>query len=74
MFLPGIAAMLLMPLAIYFLSPPEIKSTPNAKIFAKGKLEELGDMKGSEKIMLGVFVLLLLLWAGALGFLFGNFS
>ncbi|HEG8541407.1 TPA: DASS family sodium-coupled anion symporter [Campylobacter coli] len=71
MFLPGIAAMLLMPLAIYFLSPPEIKSTPNAKIFAKGKLEELGDMKGSEKIMLGVFVLLLLLWAGALGFLFG---
>lgn len=71
MFLPGIAAMLLMPLVIYFLSPPEIKSTPNAKIFAKGKLEELGAMKGSEKIMLGVFVLLLLLWAGALGFLFG---
>ncbi|MBX9221456.1 C4-dicarboxylate ABC transporter [Campylobacter coli] len=53
MFLPGIAAMLLMPLVIYFLSPPEIKSTPNAKIFAKGKLEELGAMKGGEKIMLG---------------------
>ncbi|EAI0063893.1 hypothetical protein FFH43_05300 [Campylobacter jejuni] len=45
MFLPGIAAMLLMPLVIYFLSPPEIKSTPNAKIFAKGKLEELGAMR-----------------------------
>lgn len=53
MFLPGIAAMLLMPLVLYFLSPPEIKSTPNAKIFAKGKLEELGAMKGGEKIMLG---------------------
>lgn len=53
MFLPSIAAMLLMPLVLYFLSPPEIKSTPNAKIFAKGKLEELGAMKGGEKIMLG---------------------
>lgn len=71
MFLPGIAAMLLMPLVIYFLSPPEIKQTPNASVFAKDKLKELGKMKNSEKIMLGVFILLLLLWAGALGLLFG---
>ncbi|EAI0737430.1 C4-dicarboxylate transporter [Campylobacter jejuni] len=67
MFLPGIAAMLLMPLVLYFLSPLEIKSTPNASAFAKDKLKELGKMKNSEKIMLSVFVLLLLLWAGALG-------
>ncbi|ECQ9203394.1 TPA: anion permease [Campylobacter jejuni] len=67
MFLPGIAAMLLMPLVFYFLSPLEIKSTPNASAFAKDKLKELGKMKNSEKIMLSVFVLLLLLWAGALG-------
>ncbi|ENB9439528.1 TPA: hypothetical protein R0839_000608 [Campylobacter jejuni] len=33
MFLPGIAAMLLMPLMLYFLSPLEIKSTPNAFTF-----------------------------------------
>ncbi|EGK7543493.1 DASS family sodium-coupled anion symporter [Campylobacter jejuni] len=71
MFLPGIAAMLLMPLVLYFLSPPEIKSTPNASTFAKDKLQELGKMKNSEKIMLSVFVLLLLLWAGALGLFFG---
>ncbi|EAJ0636319.1 DASS family sodium-coupled anion symporter [Campylobacter jejuni] len=71
MFLPGIAAMLLMPLVLYFLSPPEIKSTPNASAFAKDKLKELGKMKNSEKIMLSVFVLLLLLWAGALGLFFG---
>ncbi|WP_348518402.1 DASS family sodium-coupled anion symporter [Campylobacter sp. CCS1377] len=71
MFLPGIAAMLVMPLVIYFLAPPEIKSTPNASEFAKGKLKELGSMKRSEKIMLGVFLLLLALWAGALGLLFG---
>lgn len=67
MFLPGIAAMLLMPLVLYFLFPLEIKSTPNASAFAKDKLKELGKMKNSEKIMLSVFVLLLLLWAGALG-------
>lgn len=71
MFLPGIAAMLLMPLMLYFLSPLEIKSTPNASIFAKDKLKELVKMKNSEKIMLSVFISLLLLWAGALGLFFG---
>ncbi|ECP7275858.1 C4-dicarboxylate ABC transporter [Campylobacter jejuni] len=74
MFLPGIAAMLLMPLVLYFLSPPEIKSTPNASIFAKDKLKELGKMKNSEQVMLSVFVSLLRLWAGALGLFFWNFS
>ncbi|EAJ4394555.1 C4-dicarboxylate ABC transporter [Campylobacter jejuni] len=77
MFLPGIAAMLLMPLMplmLYFLSPLEIKSTPNASTFAKDKLKELVKMKNSEKIMLSVFVSLLLLWAGALGLFFWNFS
>ncbi|EAH8593144.1 C4-dicarboxylate ABC transporter [Campylobacter jejuni] len=73
MFLPGIAAMLLMPLMLYFLSPLEIKSTPNASTFAKDKLKELVKMKNSEKIMLSVFVSLLLLWAGALGLFFLEF-
>lgn len=71
MFLPGIIAMAIMPLVVYLISPPEIKSTPNASTFAKEKLVQLGKMKNSEKIMLGVFILLLLLWAGAAGFLFG---
>ena len=74
MFLPGIAAMLSMPLMLYFLSPLEIKSTPNASTLAKDKLKELVKMKNSEKIMLSVFVSLLLLWAGALGLFFWNFS
>ncbi|ECY9527131.1 hypothetical protein F7975_06780 [Campylobacter jejuni] len=55
------------PLVLYFLSPLEIKSTPNASTFAKDKLKELVKMK----IMLSVFVSLLLLWAGALGLFFG---
>ncbi|EKN2135713.1 TPA: anion permease [Campylobacter jejuni] len=62
------------PLVLYFLSPLEIKSTPNASTFAKDKLKELVKMKNSEKIMLSVFVSLLLLWAGALGLFFWNFS
>lgn len=62
------------PLVLYFLSPLEIKSTPNASTFTKDKLKELVKMKNSEKIMLSVFVSLLLLWAGALGLFFWNFS
>ncbi|WP_086243631.1 DASS family sodium-coupled anion symporter [Campylobacter devanensis] len=71
MFVPGILAMMIMPLVIYFLSPPEIKSTPNARAFAKEKLAQLGAMRRDEKIMFGVFLFLLILWAGAFGFLFG---
>lgn len=71
MFLPGICAMFIMPLVIYFLSPPTIRQTPNASKFAKERLTELGAMKRAEKIMLGVFLLLLALWAGALGLFFG---
>ncbi len=52
---------------VYLLSPPKIKQTPNASKFAKERLAELGAMKRAEKIMLGVFLLLLALWAGALG-------
>ncbi|HEF1409549.1 TPA: anion permease [Campylobacter jejuni] len=42
------------PLVLYFLSPLEIKSTPNASTFTKDKLKELVKMKNSEKIMLSV--------------------
>ena len=56
---------------VYLLSPPKIKQTPNASKFAKERLAELGAMKRAEKIMLGVFLLLLVLWAGALGLFFG---
>jgi DASS family divalent anion:Na+ symporter len=64
MLLPGLVALVLMPLALYLMYPPEIKSTPDAAAFAKGKIVELGQITSGEKIMLGVFALLLLLWAG----------
>ncbi|OSI36654.1 DASS family sodium-coupled anion symporter [Neisseria dumasiana] len=72
MLLPGLAAMFLMPLVLYFIYPPEIKETPNAAQFAKERLNELGAMNRGEKIMLGIFALLLILWAGVPAMLFGS--
>ena len=60
-----------LPLVLYFFFPPEIKETPNASQFAKDKLQELGPMNRGEKIMLGIFAILLLLWAGIPAMIFG---
>ena len=64
MVVPGMVAMLLMPLILYVLYTPEVKQTPNATALAKEHLKEMGPMKGSEKTMLGIFLLMLMLWAG----------
>ena len=72
MLLPGVVALALMPLVLYMLYPPEIKETPNAAQFAKDKLAEQGPMNRGEKIMLAIFALLLLLWAGVPAMLFGK--
>ena len=61
-----------MPLVLYWLFPPEIKSTPNAAQFARGKLAERGPLQRGEMVMLGVFALLLLLWAGVPEMIFGS--
>ena len=63
MLVPGLVAMFLMPLVLYFFFPPEIKETPNASQFAKDKLKELGAMNRGEKIMQAIFAVLLILWA-----------
>lgn len=71
MFLPGLAAMMLMPLVIYWIAKPEITSTPDATSYAKGKIAELGHVTMNEKIMIGVFAFLLLLWADIPALIFG---
>ena len=71
MLLPGLVALALMPYLIYLLHPPEIKSTPNAMQFARDKLKELGPISRGELTMLGVFAVLLVLWAGIPAFFFG---
>lgn len=72
MLLPGLACMLLMPLVIAWLYPPEIHKTENARTFANEKIAALGPMKISEYILLSAFVLLLLLWADIPAAIWGN--
>jgi divalent anion:Na+ symporter, DASS family len=59
---PGLASLILIPLLLYKIYPPEIKETPGASQLAKQKLAEMGEMHRDEWVMLGVFLLLLLLW------------
>lgn len=59
---PGIANLILLPLLLYIIFPPEIKSTPQAPAFAKEKLKQLGPMSMNEIIMTFVFIFLLSLW------------
>jgi len=72
MLLPGLVAILLMPLVLAKLYPPEITDTHAASDFARGKLQELGPVKVSETILLGVFAWLLFLWAGVPEMLLGK--
>ncbi|MDO5651628.1 MAG: DASS family sodium-coupled anion symporter [Moraxella sp.] len=72
MFLPGLACILLMPLIIYVLTRPQITETPNVREFTSSKLAELGKISVDEKIMLGVFTAMLLLWANIPAMLFGQ--
>ncbi len=69
--LPGLCMLLLMPLVLYFLFPPEIKNTPNAKELAQSELAKLGPMKAPELVTLGVLAMMLLMWAGVPEWLFG---
>ena len=71
MVVPGLVAMAVMPIILFFLYKPEITSTPDAPEMARTKLKEMGPMSKGEKIMLGVFAVLLLLWAGVPDMLFG---
>jgi divalent anion:Na+ symporter, DASS family len=59
---PGIVSLILVPLLIYKIYPPEIIETPAAADIAKKNLADMGSMKKSEWIMLGAFILLLVMW------------
>ena len=69
--LPGLVCIALVPLVVYLIYPPEIKSTPDARKYSQSKLKEMGKMSYDEKVMIGVFTLLLTLWAGVPAMLFG---
>jgi len=59
---PGLLSLVVVPLVLYRISPPEIKHTPEAARFAAEELRQMGKMNAGEKIMLIVFALVALLW------------
>ena len=59
---PGLVSLLVVPVVLYKLYPPQIKETPGAAEMARSRLAEMGSMKPGEWIMLGTFILLLVLW------------
>jgi len=62
---PAIVSLTVIPLMIYRFFPPGIRETPNAVAFARDQLVELGPLSKSEKILLAVFVLVVVLWITA---------
>ncbi|SEL22613.1 divalent anion:Na+ symporter, DASS family [Roseateles sp. YR242] len=71
MLLPGLLCLLLMPLVIYWLSPPSLTTTPDAVTFARSELTRMGPLSGKERVMLGTFGLLLVLWANVPAMIMG---
>jgi len=59
---PGLLSLLLVPLLIYRLFPPDVRRTPGAAAFAAQELAQLGRMTRGERIMLIVFALIAGLW------------
>ncbi|WP_313374133.1 anion permease [Chishuiella sp.] len=69
---PALVSLIVVPLVIYYLYPPEIKKTPDAPKFAKEKLKELGKVSLPELITMMTFGILLFLWAGVPAMIFGE--
>ena len=70
--LPAVVSLIVMPIVILWLYPPSVTHTPDAPKFARAKLNELGPLLLAEKITIGVFILLLCLWAGVPAMLMGK--
>ncbi|MDB5655274.1 MAG: anion transporter, partial [Tardiphaga sp.] len=69
--LPCLVMLLVMPLVLYLLYPPEIRQTPAARTMAREELHKLGPMRTPEIVTLSVLVLMLAVWAGVPAWLLG---
>ena len=65
---PGLVSLIVIPLVVYVVYPPEIKSTPQAAQMAHDALDEMGPVTAGEKVTLAVMGLLLVLWIFGSGF------
>lgn len=59
---PGIVNLIVLPLAMFVIMPPEIRYTPKAPQLAREKLKEQGSLSFGEIMMLITFSILLTLW------------
>lgn len=59
---PGLVSLLVIPLVIYFVYPPELKHIPGAVSMAQSRLQEMGRMSSQEWIMSAIFLFMLVLW------------
>lgn len=59
---PALVGMLVTPLIIFKLCPPEIKDTPEAPKAASERLQKMGPMSRDEKIMLATMGFAVVLW------------
>jgi DASS family divalent anion:Na+ symporter len=64
-FVPGIAALIVVPLVVYWLCPPTLHDTRPAQHLATERLRALGPIGRDERVMLMVFSTVLLLWLSA---------
>ena len=62
---PGSLSLAIIPLVVMWLNPPQIRSTPEAAAFANHHLQSMGRLSRKEKIVTGVFVVVIVLWATA---------
>lgn len=59
---PGAVSLMIVPLMVYRIFPPEIKKTPDAAEFASKELKQMGAMSGKERLMLAVFLGVAIMW------------
>ncbi|XP_031122845.1 dicarboxylate transporter 1, chloroplastic-like [Ipomoea triloba] len=61
-FVPGLVSLFVVPLLLYIVYPPTVKSSPDAPKLAREKLEKMGPMSLNEIIMAATLLLTVGLW------------
>lgn len=59
---PGVLSLIVVPLLLYRVAPPEVKETPEAASFAAEELRAMGPMTRNEVVLLLTFLLVAGLW------------
>ncbi|XP_002977176.2 dicarboxylate transporter 1, chloroplastic [Selaginella moellendorffii] len=59
---PGLVSLLVVPLLLYVIYPPTVKSSPDAPRLAREKLDKMGPMSKNEWIMTGTLIVTVGLW------------